>query len=746
MKCFINKFKYYIIAILFCLACCLGVFTFTLTPAKAEEIIQTTLVSHSSALEYYELNSPIDAFLWDNNVAIIQSEDTLLVWNGSEYVETDWSNKPKQVKKFGDKLLVSDNGEIHEIADCTNPQNHSYTGVNCNDFDLNDNYLISAYSTSLSVHAISSGVINASSVENINISTDSRICIDGNNRIFYVSNAYIYKHVIGTSQSEDVAIVNCVPTAMTVIGDYLYYSYDNGIYRAPIDGSLQAGTRIEIQNSDYELGNLSNPESMCVKDGKLIITDSALDAIQEFEIVESGSTPTLKFTGFAITKGKSAFNRIKNDVSIIEKRGDKTVVVDNEYLTVIENGEYIKMAITDLPLSPTAVCIGDDYIFITDGNAVKTVEGGKNTNGLNGVKDLYYQSGKCYALCYDDENAKASVFIIDEKELTVTKQLEVISNENLLLAVDLYGNIYLSDNGSVKLYLQSKNYGENEAKAVTAFNNPIDIYVDIEGKLFTLDNNGKVFCYDSENQVEYAINGVATNAKAVGFALDSLSEEIAFIFDGEEIITTTLEINNRSFKDGVAGIFEPLAYVKDLVKTTAPTEAYVTTGVNLYALPKITEDDLFVLENIRLTAGTKITPSAKILFDGVEFYKAKVIVDEVEKEGYIPVSFTATKLSENAVENKFTLAKVNKTEVYSEIEMQNKVADLNDGETVRIIEINDGVAHINYKLDGEWKDGYILADAITKTPNTAIRNVLIIIAVVTSLAVTGIFFVLRKKN
>ena len=171
---------------------------------------------------------------------------------------------------------------------------------------------------------------------------------------------------------------------------------------------------------------------------------------------------------------------------------------------------------------------------------------------------------------------------------------------------------------------------------------------------------------------------------------------------------------------------------------------------NVYFLPLITESGEFsttVDESfLRLKTGTIVSPVSQLKLYNRLFYRASVTIDDVTYDGYVPVDFTVTMLSEDFASVTFSLVTVKETKVYNDSALTVELKTLAENETVRLIETKDGVSKIGYKIDDEWLIGYVSESAIIKTPNTVIRNVLVILAVCLSLTVTGIYFLLRKKN
>ena len=73
------------------------------------------------------------------------------------------------------------------------------------------------------------------------------------------------------------------------------------------------------------------------------------------------------------------------------------------------------------------------------------------------------------------------------------------------------------------------------------------------------------------------------------------------------------------------------------------------------------------------------------------------------------------------------------------------VKELTDGTSVRVLENNDGVIKVAVKDGDEWIVGYLKASAIKNEPQRAIRNILIVLAVVACVCGTSTYFILRRK-
>ena len=178
--------------------------------------------------------------------------------------------------------------------------------------------------------------------------------------------------------------------------------------------------------------------------------------------------------------------------------------------------------------------------------------------------------------------------------------------------------------------------------------------------------------------------------------------------------------------------------------------AYTTTGVNVYYVPLITINTDYSLTvdgtSTRLPSGTQIKTEKIFSFLGREYYYAQIETDGETYSGYIPTAFTVLALSEDFEHENFTYEKVNATTLYLDAEMSSEIATLEDGATVKLYAVNEGVATVAVEIDGVWTVGYINADDIKNEPSKAVRNALIIIAVAACISATTAYFILKKKN
>ena len=112
----------------------------------------------------------------------------------------------------------------------------------------------------------------------------------------------------------------------------------------------------------------------------------------------------------------------------------------------------------------------------------------------------------------------------------------------------------------------------------------------------------------------------------------------------------------------------------------------------------------------------------------------------------MPKSFTAEQIT-SAVEIKtFTLAKIRATIVYIDESLSNPLTTLEKNSTVRLFSIKDGIATIEYFNGETYVKGFVSESDLINEPNLAIRNILIVLAVITCACGSITFFIIRTKN
>lgn len=815
------KFISLFIPILLLFVCC-GLFL-SFSSAKAEIDIdkQISLPADESSVFDFEDSNPIDALFFGNNKAIIRSDKTLWISvDGGNFIQYEKliHKNPGQIKALDENtLFVSDDTALYSI-DLTNldeePKEITYSdnGVLVKYFDLNRNYLVTISNQTLSLYQIVNGEITVKIDPKPNAKDQTPVCVDENGKVYFIQNS-------ASSESELCcydSVTNTTGVPLYTTSGKITHLIANTSYVYFTEGSLVKAINVytgdettlkSAKDVNFDLGFVEAPMGISFSGNKLLISDSTLKAVQEFEIDEDN----LVFTGNAVAKNQTAFNRAGVNVRDIEYYDDKVALLTDKKIMVFncqenfdhtEKNNFINLFADDLGGVPQFFALGKDSVLVaSNGSTPKVGVYNFKDKQLTSVelsdtdltlRDVCYQSGYYYILAtssssiitykIDCKTCTEVSHVVDNSGWQTTPQFTVdvfgktrIFADNTIIKIvsDLIGNVYaIKADGFYKLE-------GDDFKLIASQTGLKSIAMNFDNKKVYTVYDGDEFVYQTTSLGNLAIDGtlmpsdfVKTGEKANQtfnlytplegenlYAVTTLQG--AFNFDGlaqhekEYVVMCELEDISHYLLVGQKGLYlayanqDRLTHISEVIKTLDKTVS-VTTDVNAYYLPIMTRDSDYTItvqsEKVRLPKGTALKVSGTVDFLDRSFYVCSFTLNDTVYTAYVPTLFTTDKLSEDILFTSFTIQTTDKVVVYSDNKLENKVFNLSDGDTVRLIETKDGVCHIQY-FDGEnWTDGFISADAIKSTPNTTIRNVLLILAVCASLCGTITFFLVRKKK
>lgn len=236
----------------------------------------------------------------------------------------------------------------------------------------------------------------------------------------------------------------------------------------------------------------------------------------------------------------------------------------------------------------------------------------------------------------------------------------------------------------------------------------------------------------------------ATDTDFIFNGLIGVQEEYPLI--AEFRASANLTLFALSSDKGVVFINEKELSEKKVEFTDAPEKAFITTTVSAYAIPVIDRSGTFAINKesaeIRLNKGTEIAAKQSFTILGKTWFDAEITIDGEMTECYIPADFTTETLIEDLNYDKYEIETVKSTAVYKNEDLTDEFFKLNDGDTVKVLARKNGILKI---LTGDMI-GYISEKSVKTNPSATVRNVLIILAVVGSLAGTLSYFLLRKKK
>lgn len=561
-------------------------------------------------MQYKTLNAPIDVYSDDDVTAIASGDQKLYVYYDGKYTELDGFSAIKQVKKFDNAtLLVSDFGRIYSISLLNNFNKLELSQISGNYFDVNKEYLIAAYSRTAEVYKINNNGFNYSS--SFSLDADKPVAINDNNEIFFYNSNGICKLSATKTNEEPVVLSTDVPSKMIADKSYIYFLTENQTHVTKLNISTLEKTTLTITelDKDYQLGNLVSPSGINFKNGNLLLTDTELDAVQEFKIEED----QLVFTGFAIASGKTAYNRTsKNAVSIEYYNNNVAVLDENKLLitkTETENPydrsnfkNYTKID-TFKGTMPNTIAIGKDTVLLSY-NHEKNNGYLKMLNLSDGtlsdridvfnyvIQEICYQSGNYYVLLIRLEGVthkETLVYKLSETDRQLSEKVLTSDFNATAMTVDVFGNIYLADsNGKICFYEKSNKYSE---KAIGTIKNIKKMSTDLGGVLFVLSDG--ISYYDGNTFKSSSITPPETSDKIKSFAMSFENKNVYLLYNGKEYVCKTKALDNLSLS-------EVTVSNKDFITTSNTTKqdtlkiATVDKSANVYSVLREKDGDRFI--------------------------------------------------------------------------------------------------------------------------------------------------------
>ncbi len=555
-----GNFKSKILLVLSLLAILFGsLFSLTANFSYAKINDEEKLLPNSN-VEYLDgLLSPIACATDGENYAIIKDSHTIVYYISSndEYKEIDGFLSLGQIaitKLEGvSELWFSDNGSIYHVPlsslnnfKIENIENYRLTGGNF--FSVNNSHLISVFK-------VSGQILSKSNLSNTEITLAGKVdgekpvAINSKNDVFYFFDNQIVINTIPLKENQTFSTLT--PTSMVASDTHLFVLAGYDIYKIEIATKTQVKLSFNVLD-DYDLGSCQKPKSLSLKGENLLITDSE-GSIQEFNVEDD----KLTFTGFAIAKGKTAFNRISGDATNVERYGSNTAILDSTKLTVIKQGDnfdaydrasylnldkkYFESAIENKPINelPNKFALGLDQLVLTfnDNRVLKVnVRNGKATELTNvkeeeTIKDLSYQSGSFYLLTTSNNaqgTAVYNVYYLTEDDIEFTPLFPSTIGYAEKITLDVFKNVYVSTGTNVNLHVKSNNYDRTSHSTISGVTK---LCTDLGGNLFALAN-GSIYYYNNEwvKTTSTLVNSVSA------FSLNFDKKEITLLTNGEEII------------------------------------------------------------------------------------------------------------------------------------------------------------------------------------------------------------------
>ena len=426
-------------------------------------------------------------------------------------------------------------------------------------------------------YAVNGDTITSRPFEPIEISLDTTVAINSTS-VFYIDRDKICMRDF-TDFNTIKEIYSVVPSKMVAKDDALYYLFDSKIYKLPLDGSEQK--QLTLPTSDFDLGKVVVPTDITFLGDNLVITDKANDSIQEFNIQDD----SLVYTGRAIAKNKTAYNRISEVVSI-EQYKNTLAVLDQNKLTLIDTNNigYEVSSFSNLfyKQAPKMFALGLNKLICANEDqtvfAFNTITNEQNAIQIDGeVKDICYKNGYFYILTNTLTNSY--IFKVSEVDNTISKVKDYPYLYDLL-EVDALSNLLFADSQSI---YKDANLVDGSITTLAPRFNAKKLYADLSGKLYIL--NETICSFDTaKNEWKSYDLGLDTLSD---FSLNIYSSTIYFAVPGQEYLYSTNSLENAS------------------ISSTLPPDDLAFTGenANIDALKTYTLNDHAQVYNVSFSDG-----------------------------------------------------------------------------------------------------------------------------------------------
>ncbi len=625
-------------------------------------------VAPSGVNEVFDFGSqtPSDTLAFDRGYAIIRTDKTLwLSIDGKEFEQFTNVENPTQIKMLDQNtilLLANNSLNLINISDLSISKllyPNSTDTINGDTFDVKGNYLVVRSGAAVYLFELEGSTvkqkIESQMLADLDVDSLTPICVDQTGRVFFVKGNSVYAHKDTTTHL--VYTTHGEIKNMICQGDMLYfieYLQNKQVVKKTTFTDNPQDTEFTHEHTDDDLGKLITPTSLCFNGENLLISDSGVGAVQEFAI----ENDTLVWTGFAIAKNKTAFNRITDSATDIERYCDNIGVLSSDRITIIKKDQnfnaYDKNCFINLFAEdffdeklPSAFALGKDSLLgIKDSTTLTflSIEGQSQAQEItleaSFIHDVCYQSGFYYALTTLEN--QLVIYKIDQTDLTVSQYGEKLSPKtNPVFTIDVFGNVYVFDQAENIIKLSSDLNGNVFAIKSDGFYQIVDNQAvkiaDCKGtpKAFAtcFDKKevyflceGSEFIYSTRSLNNTAIDQTYVTANYVLTDRDSNADGLKFykVKEGANVYSVTVdqndlfcfdkltnpeecyiliceipEINHLALvgQKGVVLVEKSTALTYDNLTTTVKKTAFISTAVHAYYFPIITQSDLYVLSD-----------------------------------------------------------------------------------------------------------------------------------------------------
>ncbi len=469
----------------------------------ADKTISTSIVTPSSYEEFCDLNSPID-FYRDENILVIAEADRVITFENNIFNFYSLSGyNVSKISYFDGFVLFLSNSRIYSLE--LESSQIIETPINvATYFTVFNNVLVSNPSNSVYYYEISKTELglefNISQTFNLGYNVSAMTLTQ--DFLYFFHEKKLYKFVGGSCQE----IINNLPAERfsAFLNGKLYFTSPNGLYE--VDANTGALKTLATKSSKLELGSVYECQGVFSFNQTLLVCDSALNAILQFDV------KTSSFTDYAITSRSDAHNRVSSEVYDLSAGNDKIYALDNNAIKVYDtiNNSHYSLSLTDLN-GASIISVLNDYILLSSGSntylvkeengalskvQIKTdVSSFKNVTSICSYEDAFYFINNETI----SSNQYAVIYKLSLSTLEITS-IGSIAGRGDLISADLFGKIYICvfDSSQQTYSVYSSKIDEiNPALLFTTQTPPLSIMVDFETNVYTLVSGNSVLKYSN---------------------------------------------------------------------------------------------------------------------------------------------------------------------------------------------------------------------------------------------------------
>ncbi len=452
--------------------------------ANAERLQERVSFIPSTQAQQFDFTtySAKDAVSFNGGYALIREDQTLWIYTEDNgYVQYDKlvRGNPTLMKVTADNRLIYSDDTALFIIDLNDldkePVEIQFQGsqILCTYFDFNDTHLVTINGNTVILYPLDNLQVSSSpSIITTKADTLTPVCIDPHNNVYFIANSSVHYYNTSNDTLEDIYGFTSKPSVLAAHGKYVYFTEGSQIKRLSPDKEMV--TLIPPVDERFDLGNLISPTNLSFNDENMLVCDSIIGAVQEFSI----DGDNLVFTGFAIAKNKTAFNRIDIDATEVDRYQDHVAVLSSERVMIINQGSdydyfsrnsFVNLFEEDFEgVMPTDLALGDKQLVTVTSRTIKLYDFSTRTPfftssfSLDGtITDVCYQSGYFYLLAnYSDSYSKVFKFTAEDmlrQDFNVTdfrcsaEDYSYSAPHQFALAVNVFGEIYTQDLATKKI-------------------------------------------------------------------------------------------------------------------------------------------------------------------------------------------------------------------------------------------------------------------------------------------------------